>query len=196
MTSAVPVEFLLFAPSPLAEALAASLPTPLASERVLSFALEEETGVIFHRLQERVNTLLTPSPVVLSSASTAELEGAPENVSEREESKEEGEPDAEPKKEQTETVFVDAEEEVLLPQTTRPLLILCDQLGGRACTLALSLTHEPLEVLTGVNLPLLSALMHAPRDSLNELSGYLTEAGQQAIRQSSVALTPLVAQPA
>ena len=93
MTSAVPVEFLLFAPSPLAEALAASLPTPLASERVLSFALEEETGVIFHRLQERVNTLLTPSPVVLSSASTAELEGAPENVSEREESKEEGEPD-------------------------------------------------------------------------------------------------------
>ena len=194
MTSVEPVEFLLFAPSPFAEALAASLPTPLASERVLSFALEEETGVIFHRLQERVNTLLTPPPEAISPDGQ---DGSPEPPEEREEPSERGED--KPSKsggEQAGSAETDDEEDARPPQATRPLLILCDQLGGRACTLALSLTHEPLEVLTGVNIPLLSALMHAPRGSLSELSGYLTETGQQAIRQSSVALTPLAAQPA
>ena len=190
--SAEPVEVLLFAPSPLAEALAASLPVPLAAERVLSFTAEEEIGAIFHRLQERVSVLLASHSETHrldepegSGVPVELLEGRSEGVVH-----EGGEAPPEP-------LESAAEEEALLPHPApRPLLILCDQLGGRACTLALSLTHEPLEVLTGVNLPLLSALASAPRDSLSGLSSYLTAAGQRAIRQSSVALTPLAARPA
>ncbi|MEE2643362.1 MAG: hypothetical protein VYD19_00385, partial [Myxococcota bacterium] len=82
---------------------------------------------------------------------------------------------------------VDGEEDE--PKKSRPLLIICDHFGGRACTLALSLTHEPLEVLTGVNLPLLQALAHAPwEDSLAGFSDHLRRAGQGSIRLTGEAL--------
>ena len=164
-----PLPVILFTPAPLAEALNSCLHAPLPLGQVVSFSPEEENGAIFQRLCASVDALLQMSGSV--------EEGAGEEEPKDETLVGEGGLSSE----------VDGEEEE--PRSARPLLIICDHFGGRACTLALSLTHEPLEVLTGVNLPLLQALARAPwEDSLAGVSDHLRRAGQGSIRLTGEAL--------
>ena len=164
-----PLPVILFTPAPLAEALNSCLHAPLPLTQVVSFSPEEGNGAIFQRLCESVDALLQKSPPLEERADEKGLKD--------------------------ETLIgegglsVELEGEEDEAKREKPLLIICDHFGGRACTLALSLTHEPLEVLTGVNLPLLQALAHAPwEDSLAGFSDHLRRAGQGSIRLTGEAL--------
>jgi PTS system mannose-specific IIA component len=67
-------------------------------------------------------------------------------------------------------------------------LILTDMFGGTATNLALPyLEHEKIEIVTGVNLPMLVKLgsLQGRSMSLEELAAGLTAAGQKSIRVAS-----------
>jgi PTS system mannose-specific IIA component len=67
-------------------------------------------------------------------------------------------------------------------------LVLTDMFGGTATNLALPyLDPEKVEIVTGVNLPMLVKLssLQSRSLSLNELATGLTEAGQKSIRVAS-----------
>ena len=68
------------------------------------------------------------------------------------------------------------------------VLLLADLLGGSACTLCLSfLTEREVEVVTGVNLPMLLKLpgLRAAKKSAAEVAHALAEAGQKSIGHAS-----------
>ncbi len=68
------------------------------------------------------------------------------------------------------------------------VLVLTDMFGGTATNLALPfLEAEKVEIVTGVNLPMLVKLgsLEGSPMSLNEIAAGLTEAGQKSIRVAS-----------
>lgn len=74
-------------------------------------------------------------------------------------------------------------------ETGKGVLALTDLFGGSPTTMSLSLMKsEKLEVITGVNLPMLvSALQNRAMD-LNALAGKVSESGQQGIKVAGAML--------
>ena len=65
---------------------------------------------------------------------------------------------------------------------TAPVLVLSDMFGGTAANLAVTFVSEDVEVITGVNLPMLIKLARPqPSSTLQELAREMREHGRNAI---------------
>ncbi len=74
------------------------------------------------------------------------------------------------------------------------VLVLTDLFGGSPTTLSLSLLKShPLEVVTGVNLPMLIAGLQARTQDLSDMAAKVRDAGQQGIKVAGEMLKRKVA---
>ena len=65
-------------------------------------------------------------------------------------------------------------------------LVLCDMFGGTPSNVSLSLLSDELEVVTGVNLPMLLKLFTCRNKPLREVAGLIQSHGRENILSSAM----------